>query len=124
MCNVQLVPWLYSASGKPSRRVYCSSERGGYIAEDIMQCREGGEGVEGVEQDLCKALAATNLCSADSQSLPYMRISIARRCTNYKDARRCTKMYTWDRIRIGSLAHIYCVPAVCVSIVEIASKFH
>ena len=55
-----------------------------------MQCREGGEGVEGVEQALCKALAATNLCSADSQSLPYMRISIARRCTNYKDARGCT----------------------------------
>ena len=33
-------------------------------------------------------------------------------------------MYTWDLIRIGSLAHIYCVPAVCVSFVEIASKFH
>ena len=42
-------------------------------------------GGEGVEQDLCKALAATNLCSADSQPLPCMRISIARRCTNYKD---------------------------------------
>ena len=58
-----------------------------------MQCREGVERVEGVEQDLCKPLAATNFCSADSQPLPCMRISIARRCTNYKDVQRCTKMY-------------------------------
>ena len=65
------------------QRIYGSEERGGYIAEDTLQriyC--SAERGEGVEQDLCKALAATNLCSADSQSLPYMRISIARRCTN------------------------------------------
>ena len=69
---------------------------------DILQCiycrgynavQRGGGGGEGVEQDLCKPLAATNFCSADSQPLPCMRISIARRCTNYKDVQRCTKMY-------------------------------
>ena len=109
-------------------RGYMAVKRGGDILQRI-HCRgyiAVQRGGEGVEQDLCKALAATNLCSADSQPLPCMRISIARRCTNYKDMHEdVIAMHTpYHRIRIGSLAHIYCVPAVCVSIVEIASKFY
>ena len=88
----------------------------GYIAEDILQCREGVEGVEGVEQDLCKPLAATNFCSADSQPLPCIRISIARRCTNYKDVQRCTKMHEdVQRCTHGTGSELAALPtfAVC-----------